>query len=49
MASEARTVPSAARSSADVDKFKTIAIFRSLGLLLSLLAALSYGLVLGAL
>jgi hypothetical protein len=38
----------AIRSTADAEEFKTIAIFCGLGLLLSLLAAMSFGLEFGA-
>jgi hypothetical protein len=48
MDAEARTLTHAVRSNADVDEFKTIAIFCGPELLLSLVAALSCGLDLAA-
>lgn len=44
----ARTLTFAARSNADLEEIKSVAIFCGLGLLLSLVAALSYGLDLAA-
>ncbi len=44
MNTEARIASSAVRSSDGVEEFKTIAIFCGLGLLLSLVAAMLYGL-----
>lgn len=44
MEAEARTLTHPVRSNADIDEFKSVAIFCGLGLLLSLVAALSYGL-----
>lgn len=44
MDSEARTLTPAVRSNADANESKSVAIFCGLGLLLSLVAALSYGL-----
>ena len=44
MNAEARIASSAVRSSDDAEEFKTIAIFCGLGLLLSLVAAMLYGL-----
>ncbi|WP_426612817.1 hypothetical protein [Bradyrhizobium sp. McL0616] len=44
MDAEARLAPSVVRSTAGAEEFKTIAIFCGLGLLLSLVAAFSYGL-----
>lgn len=38
-----KTLTHAVRSSADANEFKSVAIFYGLGLLLSLVAALSYG------
>ena len=48
MDAEATTLTQAAGSNADLDEFRSIALFCGLGLLLSLLAAMSYGLDLGA-
>lgn len=48
MHAEARTLTPAVRSNADANEFKSVAIFCGLGLLLSLVAALSYGLDLAA-
>jgi hypothetical protein len=44
MDAEVRLVPTAVRSTASAEEFKTIAIFCGLGLLLSLAAAMIYGL-----
>ncbi|WP_426420925.1 hypothetical protein [Bradyrhizobium genosp. A] len=48
MDAEAKILTHAVRSNADVDEFKSVAIFCGLGLLLSLVATLSYGLDLAA-
>jgi hypothetical protein len=48
MDAEARTLVPAVRAAADVEGFKTIAIFCGLGLLISVLAAMSYVLDLAA-
>jgi hypothetical protein len=44
MDAEVRIVSSAVRSTTGLEEFKTIAIFCCLGLLISLVAAMSYGL-----
>ena len=48
MDAQARILTRAARANAGLEEFKTIVIFCGLGLLLSLVAAMSYGLDLGA-